>query len=283
MIAAYETGDPYLAFARQAGAIPADAVRADHEEVRGQFKQCALAVQYGQGVQGLATRIGQPPVIADALLHLHRRTFATYWRWTDGAADRGMLTGTIANVFGWPYHVPPTPEPRDLSSLVRRLRNFPAQANGSAMMQMAATLATERSIRVCAPIHDAFCIEASAQELDAAVEAMQEAMAEASEIVLGGFRLRTEAKVVRWPDRYSDPGGEEMWNRVWSLIEQAPEGVGDSPSGVEANHLHPCRRTTHTVPSYHSSLLSFSPRDREEKVPSVLSQIPPLSSPLGTS
>ncbi len=35
-------------------------------------------------------------------------------------------------------------------------------------------------------------------------------MAEASEVVLEGFRLRTEAQVVEWPDRYMDKRGEEF-------------------------------------------------------------------------
>ena len=42
-------------------------------------------------------------------------------------------------------------------------------------------------------------------------------MAEASRIVLAGFELNTDVKIVRWPDRYMDPRGVEMWNRVCKL------------------------------------------------------------------
>jgi hypothetical protein len=42
-------------------------------------------------------------------------------------------------------------------------------------------------------------------------------MAQASEAVLGGFRLRSDAKVVCFPDRYMDERGEKMWNKVMSL------------------------------------------------------------------
>jgi hypothetical protein len=38
----------------------------------------------------------------------------------------------------------------------------------------------------------------------------QELMALASETVLDGFRLCSEAKVVRFPDRYMDERGEKM-------------------------------------------------------------------------
>jgi len=47
---------------------------------------------------------------------------------------------------------------------------------------------------------------------------MRAAMAEASKIVLTGFELRTEAMRVRYPDRYQDPRGTAMWDRVIELI-----------------------------------------------------------------
>jgi hypothetical protein len=47
-------------------------------------------------------------------------------------------------------------------------------------------------------------------------------MAEASEAVLSGFRLRTDAQVVRWPDRYMDKRGREFWERVTALLPDRP-------------------------------------------------------------
>ena len=49
MIAAYRSGDPYLAFAKQAGAVPPGATKQSHSAQRELFKQCVLAVQYGMG------------------------------------------------------------------------------------------------------------------------------------------------------------------------------------------------------------------------------------------
>jgi hypothetical protein len=54
MQAAYHSGDPYLAFAKQAGAAPPDATKATHKAVREQFKACVLAVQYGIQEESLA-------------------------------------------------------------------------------------------------------------------------------------------------------------------------------------------------------------------------------------
>ena len=49
MLAAYQSGDPYLAFAKQAGAVPQDATKQSHSAQRDLFKACVLAVQYGMG------------------------------------------------------------------------------------------------------------------------------------------------------------------------------------------------------------------------------------------
>jgi hypothetical protein len=43
-------------------------------------------------------------------------------------------------------------------------------------------------------------------------------MAKASRDVLDGFELRTEAKSIRFPARYSDRRGRVMWQRVMQLI-----------------------------------------------------------------
>jgi hypothetical protein len=213
MIAAYESGDPYLEFAKQAGAAPPDATKATHGTLREQFKACALAVQYGMGAESLAQRIGRSSSEAHQLLRLHRRTYSTFWRWSDAAVDHAILHGFLPTVFGWTLHTGSQVNPRSL-------RNFPMQANGAEMLRLACCFATERGIRVCAPVHDAILLEAPLEELDDAVTAAQRAMAEASAVVLGGFRLRSEAKIVRYPERYQDERGQRMWNTVWEIINE---------------------------------------------------------------
>ena len=94
------------------------------------------------------------------------------------------------------------------------------QANGAEMLRLACCLATERGIEVCAPVHDAVLICAPLERLDADVVRMQDAMREASRIVLAGFELGTDAKIVRYPDRYMDERGVVMWDRVLKLIHE---------------------------------------------------------------
>ncbi len=75
MIEAYGSGDPYLAFAKQAGAVPKSATKQSHPRERGQFKVCALAVQYGMSEIGLAASLGRPVAAARNLLRQHRETY----------------------------------------------------------------------------------------------------------------------------------------------------------------------------------------------------------------
>jgi DNA polymerase I len=216
--AAYQSGDCYLAFAKQAGAVPQDATKQTHKAARELFKQCVLAVQYGMGAEALALRIAQPPVVARDLLRAHHETYRTFWEWSDAAVNHAMLHGSLHTVFGWHVHIG-----EDANS--RSLRNFPMQANGAEMMRLAAGLATERGVEVCGPVHDAFLICALLDRLEADVAAMRGAMAEASRAVLGGFEVRTDAALVRHPDRYTDSRGTVMWNRVTALIAKRQQSA----------------------------------------------------------
>ncbi|MBX7075615.1 MAG: hypothetical protein K1X71_20940, partial [Pirellulales bacterium] len=105
MADAYSSGDPYLAFAKQAGAVPADATKQTHAAERERFKVCALAVQYGMAETSLAAALGQTEAHARDLLRLHRETYPRFWRWSQAAVDHAMLHGYLETVFGWRVHV----------------------------------------------------------------------------------------------------------------------------------------------------------------------------------
>jgi hypothetical protein len=215
---AYTSGDFYLTFAKMAGAVPGDATKRSHAAEREQFKVVALGVLYGLSADGLARRLNVPPCRGRELLLMHRETFRDFWRWSDAVQDFAMMHGCLGTVFGWRVHVGADANPRSL-------RNFPMRANGAEMMRLACCLATERGIVVCAPVHDALLVEGPADGIEDGVARTQAAMREASELVLPGFPLRTEAKVVRHPDRYMDPRGKRMWETVSALLDElAPVG-----------------------------------------------------------
>lgn len=222
MMDAYRSGDPYLSFAKQASAVPADATKKSHKAERDLFKVCALGVQYGMQPESLARRMGRPTADGRELLRLHRQTYPDYWRWSDNVQDFAMLHNRLETVFGWRVHV-------GLDANPRSLRNFPLQGNGAEMLRLACCLATERGVRVCAPVHDALLVEGPARSIREVVAETQRAMREASELVLPGFPLRTDAKIVSWPERYVDDRGRRMWELVQELLADGADGRRTAP------------------------------------------------------
>jgi DNA polymerase I-like protein with 3'-5' exonuclease and polymerase domains len=206
----YLSGDFYLSFAKRAGAVPPAATKQSHPVQREQFKTVSLGVLYGLSGEGLALKLGLPTIYGRDLLRMHKDVFRQFWKWSDMVQDQGMLAGGLTTVFGWQTHLGRESNPRSI-------RNFPMQGNGAEMMRVACCLATEEGITVCCPVHDALLIESDADEIDTAVSRTQEIMQTASEIVLAGFGLRTEAKIVRHPERHMDPRGEVMWYTVMEL------------------------------------------------------------------
>ena len=82
----------------------------------------------------------------------------------------------------------------------RTIKNFFAQAAGAEMLRCAAIAATEAGIRVCAPVHDAFLIEAPLNELNDAIETMRALMAKAALVVTNGLPVRIDCDPpILWP------------------------------------------------------------------------------------
>lgn len=211
MMKAYASGDPYLAFAKQAGAVPLDGIKDEYEAAREQFKKCALAVQYCRGDKALALDMNQTSAHARALLTRHRRTYRDFWIWNDAVLDHAIYHRILRCSFGWTVHL-------GKNFNERSVRNFLMQANGAEMMRIACILAVEAGIEVCATVHDAFVIEADIDDIAQAEALMQSCMAEAGRIVLNGFELRADKKPILYPDRYQDDRGSHMWKRVMDLL-----------------------------------------------------------------
>jgi hypothetical protein len=211
MMESYRSGDPYLAWAKLAGLAPPDATKVSHKLIRDRCKEVVLGVNYGIGPETMATKIGTTVDEARELIALHKRTYPRFWRWSQDTVDHALLTGEMRTVFGFKRRVV-------AGDKATSLMNWHMQANGAEMMRIAAIAATEAGLRVCAPIHDAFLIEAPLSEIDDHVAFMRELMTRAGEIVTGGLPIRTEAKIFRYPDRYVDPRGVAMWNRIMGLV-----------------------------------------------------------------
>jgi hypothetical protein len=87
-------------------------------------------------------------------------------------------------------------------------------------------MATEEGLKVCAPIHDALLLEAPLARLDEDVSRLEAIMVEASKMVMQSLACRVDAEIIRFPDRYRDEGGGEMWDRIMGLLRTESEGAG---------------------------------------------------------
>jgi DNA polymerase I len=212
MLDMYRSGDPYLSFAKRFGAAPQSATKLTHAAVRDRYKVMLLAVQYGMSTETLASRLGVSTFEAHEMLGQHREVFAQYWRWSDDWIQHALQTGLMRTALGWSCCTGET------EFNERSIRNWPIQSAGGEILRIACIMATRRGIRLLAPVHDAVLIEAPIDQIEADVALMREVMRRASRIVLGGHELRTDAKIVRHPDRYIDGRGAEIWHTVLGLL-----------------------------------------------------------------
>jgi hypothetical protein len=220
LLQAYQSRDPYIAFAIEAKLAPPGATKDTHKPVRDRCKALVLGTLYGMGEQTLAASLALPVVEARLLLDTHRRTYSRFWEWSRAVTDSGMLLGYLDTCFGWRLHVTSGTRPTSLL-------NHPMQSHGAEMLRLACAYLVESGVELCAPVHDAVLIEAPGSEIEEAVSLARRLMAKASRVVLGGTACETDATIVRYPACYRDPRGAEMWDRVLSLLEsiESAEGV----------------------------------------------------------
>jgi hypothetical protein len=233
MLEMYNSGDPYLSFAKKIGAVPLTATRKTHAATRDKYKAMLLAVQYGMSYKTLAARLGVSDFEAHEMLNQHKEVFAQYWAWSDDWVQHSLQTGVMRTAFGWTCRTGIT------EFNERMIRNWPIQATCADILRIACILATRHHIRLLAPVHDAVLIEAPAWRIEQDTRLMQELMRRASRIVLnkdsdGTHELRTDAVIVdstiteidtsgpfvRYPVRYRDARGDQIWAQVMKLLEQ---------------------------------------------------------------
>jgi DNA polymerase I-like protein with 3'-5' exonuclease and polymerase domains len=101
MMEAYTSGDPYLTFAKQCGAVPEDATKETHKRERDVFKTVTLGTNYGMEAYSLAGRLGISGLEARELLQKHRETYPRFWKWSQNVVDAALCRLDIKTVFGW--------------------------------------------------------------------------------------------------------------------------------------------------------------------------------------
>ena len=211
---AYESGDPYLQFAKDARLAPLDATKQSHEAVRDRCKAIVLGVQYGMSAFGMAQRAGILQVEARELLQLHKEHYRTFWAWAEQNVEYALAGGVLSTPMGWQFRQGAGTQPND-----RSLLNWPMQSTGADILRLSCVRLMEAGIKICAPVHDAILIEAPLEQLDNQIELAQRIMEQACRDLLGGHACRVDAEIIRYPNRYMDTKrGLGMWNTVMRSV-----------------------------------------------------------------
>ena len=205
LLRALDTGDVYLALAKAAGLVPADATKDTHGPERHKAKQTFLGVGYGMEAAGLARRLDIAEVEAADLIRRYAATFTPFWNWLRCRRTTALRQGYLTTCFGWRLRVGAPVKPNTW-------RNFESQATGAEILRLAACLATEAGLEVCGPAHDAFLIESALETIDADTERMVACMDEAAATVLGST-IPIDINTTRYPDRFEEKDGAAMFAR----------------------------------------------------------------------
>jgi len=231
MLDLYQSGDPYWNFGKTVGQLARDAVRGAPgvEAKRDQLKVVCLGTQYNMQALTLSTRLGVSHLEAHEMLQLHRGLFSQYWHWSEDWLHHSLTTGEMRTVFGWLCATGVT----ELSE--NTIRNWPIQSTCADIFRLAYVWGTRHGLTLIAPVHDAVLLEAPEDRIEADVALMREIMRRASRVILnptadGTFELRTDFKIVRYPDRFTDKRGTELWKTVMKLLA---EGRASAPKTVE--------------------------------------------------
>jgi DNA polymerase I-like protein with 3'-5' exonuclease and polymerase domains len=210
MLAAYDSGDPYMATGIALGLAPRGATAISHPDVRAVCKILLLGLSYGMTAYGLARRAGIALPLAKDVLRRHRQSFDRFWEWLDEWLASSRVTRVMRTGLGWQMRVKGRIDHRSL-------QNWPVQSTAADILRVLTIAAVEAGVPVCALIHDAVLIEAPAAELTDVVAAMRDCMVRAGQAVVGA-NLRVDVQTVPEGARFYDEKGEAMYRKVAAFL-----------------------------------------------------------------
>ena len=145
------------------------------------------------------------------MLQMHRGLFSQYWGWSDDWLHHSLTSGMMRTIYGWQCATGIT------EFNERSIRNWLIQSTCADIFRLAYVWGARHGLSQIAPVHDAVLIEAPEDRIEHDVALMQEILRRASRVILG-IELRTDVKIIRYPDRFTDPRGTELWETVLKLL-----------------------------------------------------------------
>ena len=214
--ASYNTGDIYLATAKLAKLIAGNAVREDHEDIREAFKIIVLAVNYGMGMNSVSKsmkKFGFNASEAAGLMREYKELYHVYFDWVEDRTNHAQMHGYISTSMGWDRHFAE-------NSFInqRSLMNWSIQSESAEVLRNALIRLTDKHIKVCAMVHDAFLIEVPIPESEDMIAQAKQCMVDAAKYIVGGTIM---VDVERIKGNYKQkPKYQKIWDLIFEEIEK---------------------------------------------------------------
>lgn len=229
---ALETGDVYLALARMAGAVPADATKETHPLQRQLYKSVQLGLIYGMGVRTLAkaicfdlnsqghkVSIEETTLMAREILGWHQETFIEFWSYTHEVVEEAQRDCFIRTFDGWTAFANQNTSPT-------KLGNFPCQAGAAVMLREAVKfLAEDGNLEMTCTLHDAIYIYAHVRDADAHEAVLRRCMEQATTKVLARtvqpLPIKVDTKRFDHTRGYYDKRDTTTMPTILGILDQA--------------------------------------------------------------
>ncbi len=194
LLEAYNSGDVYLAFAKQAGLVPETATKASHKLERMLCKATVLGLQFGMGQLKLKTKLSldSGTEVSDEktkeLIDAHKNTYRDYWQWVREISEEYKDGNPLSTNDGWVLFCD--------NPIITSVRNFPVQANAASITRLAVVKAWEQGLKVMCGLHDAVYVISNAPGADTIK--LERIMLEATEEILKESKttMRIDSKVI---------------------------------------------------------------------------------------
>lgn len=205
MLAAYKSGDVYLAFGKMIGMIPKDGTKKTHKYERDVCKSLVLGLSYLMTKYGLAHKLTEDTGRvwtedeAQELVEQFEETFADFAEWRRELIATYSEDGHIRLPCGWYMFGD--------NDNFRSVGNIPIQGLGACIMRKAVELAQDAGLTVIFTLHDAIYIEYDSGDY-MALDILKRCMEEAFIFYFDG-EMKEAAKMIRvdgntWGDEFPE-------------------------------------------------------------------------------
>lgn len=216
LLSAYNSGDVYLAFAKQAAMVPQEATKYSHKNERLLCKSTVLGLQFGMGKAKLQTKLtldsGHPVSEQQTqdLIDAHKTTYSQYWKWVKEISLEYKSGTPLITSDGWALFCD--------NQVMTSVRNFPVQATAAAITRKAIIRCWEMGLQVMCGLHDAVYVISDHPEFDKDI--LEEVMLWATEQILKESKttMRIDTKILSHEDIWVDEKGQEDWNKLKEFL-----------------------------------------------------------------